>query len=124
MPRIGPVAIVNAPLPVWFRYMYDAEYREYVSPEKKMVQRTPSRLTIAPPSTPKTIKVQYSPVLALFDASRSICPPPPMALRALNMPGHRKQTMLMMTTWVSGLLYRIRCIVLFRVVFWRLSYVS
>lgn len=64
--------------------------------------RMPSLLVKVPAKKPTTAKVEYRAVLARLLAVGSSWPPPPMPLRALNMPGHMKQTRETMTSWTGG----------------------
>jgi hypothetical protein len=62
----------------------------------------PSLLVKVPAKKPTTAKVEYKAVLARLLAVGSSWPPPPMPFRALNMPGHMKQTNETMTSWTGG----------------------
>lgn len=62
---------------------------------------------MVPAKKATTAKAEYRAVLALAAALMSVRPMPPMPPRALNMPGHRKQTMETMRSWVLGEAYQI-----------------
>jgi hypothetical protein len=66
----------------------------------------PSLLVKVPAKKPTTEKVEYRAVFALLFAFASIWPPPPMPFKALNMPGHMKQTKETMTSWTGGEAYQ------------------
>jgi len=75
---------------------------EYPTPPKDRAVRMPSLLVKVPAKKPTTAKVEYKAVLARLLAVGSSWPPPPMPFRALNMPGHMKQTKETMTSWTGG----------------------
>jgi len=71
---------------------------EYPTPPKDREVRMPSLFVKVPAKKPTTAKVEYNAVLARLFAVASSWPPPPMPFRALNMPGHMKQTKETMTS--------------------------